>query len=239
MSQELSYQGYILKTQDLGEADLLLTFFAADEGKMRFLVKSAKKLTSRLSGRLQPTALIEVTLAGQSSLAKLIGAQILNNHPALLESQAQMTAVLVIQEFTNRALPDHQPNSELFEAYTEALGAFEQATAQTIVVEVDKFLVKGLSAIGLAPRLLDQASNGAGIFFSLSEGRFTLTPSAVDDLKISQAEYLLYQDLLLDKDIDPISSTSAVMLLKLLNDFTAYQLERPMLAVQNFINLAS
>ncbi len=239
MSQELSSQGYILKTQDLGEADLLLTFFSADEGKIRFVVKSAKKLTSRLAGRLQPTALLEVTLAGQGSLAKLIGIQVLDNHPTLLESQAQMAAVLVVQEFTNRALPDHQPNPALFLAYADTLKALEVASTQSAVVELLRFLVKGLSAIGLAPRLLDIPSTGDAIFFSLSEGRFTVTPSAVDDLKISLAEYVLYQDLLNDGvTIDP-STNQALALLKLLNDFTAYQLERPLLAVQNFFSLTS
>lgn len=239
MSQELSLQGYILKSQDLGEADLLLTFFAVEEGKVRFVVKAAKKMTSRLAGRLQPTSLLGVDLAGQGSLAKLIGVQMLENSSQLLSSQEKMAAVLVMQEFANRALPDNQPNPALFAAYTKALTDLAVAPAESVTICVVRFLTQGLAAIGLSPRLLEASVSHQAVYFSLSEGRFVVSPSAVDDLKISADVYQLYEQLLQDQAFPEITGQSTVTLLKLLNDFAAYQLERPLLAVQNFLNLTS
>lgn len=234
MSRELTLQGYVVKQQDLGEADLLLTFFSREQGKVRFVVKSAKKITSRLIGRVQPTAFIEVTLAGNSSLPKLIGAQTLDSYPAVLNNQDAMAALVCAQEFTARALPDGQPNDHLFENYGRLFKVLSDDSAPALVVAA--FFVQGLSSLGFAPSINPTFAQSPQIFFSQQEGRFAVQATHSDDMPLAAEVYALYAQLLEQSAaLPPAEPKTVIALLKFLTAFTAYQLERPLLAPQYFL----
>ncbi|HMR54977.1 MAG TPA: DNA repair protein RecO [Candidatus Doudnabacteria bacterium] len=235
MSREYKLTGFVIKSQDLGEADLLLTFFSMSEGKIRTVVKSAKKLTSRLAGRIQPAAEIEINLAGNNSLPKLIGAQVLETYSSVLDFEDSMAAVVAMQEFVNRALPDGQPNEELFELYRFSLMELAKHSELSALI-LARFFAQGLSALGFAPRELDAESQlESEIYFSKQEGRFSKNSSSIDDVKISPELHKLYIHLL---SLDPLNSNVEMALqkqiLSFLNNFISYQLERPLHAAQYF-----
>jgi DNA repair protein RecO len=232
MSQEISLRGFILKTQALGEADLLLTFFSEEQGKIRLLAKSAKKLTSRLAGRLQPTNCLELTLAGNGSLPKLIGVQTLASSAEILNKQDALAALMTMQELVNRALPDSQPNPELFHTFGTALEQLADKVESTALV-LARFFTKALQSVGLAPRVLAE-TQAKQVYFSQIEGRFAGQPSSSDDLPIEGGLYELYISLFNDQPISRTEATAAIPLLKFLNSFAAYQLERPLYAAQYF-----
>lgn len=236
MSQELSLKGYILKSQDLGEADVLLTFFSVEQGKVRVIVKSAKKMTSRLSGRLQQTGLIEIVLAGNSSLPKLIGANLVSNYQELVESQDRIAALMVMQEFANRALPDAQPNLVLFELYAKSLQKLREADNEQCVAILSAFYIEALSAVGFVPRSAVENVSTDNIYFSNHDGRFTAQSSSVDDLKISRPVYDYYQALKNSTALPEVNLGDKTSLLLLLNNFASYQLERPLRSASYFLH---
>ena len=52
-----------LRKMPLGEADLLLTLYTRDAGKLRAVAKGARKTTSRLVGHFEPLTLNRLALA--------------------------------------------------------------------------------------------------------------------------------------------------------------------------------
>jgi DNA repair protein RecO (recombination protein O) len=47
-------EGVVLRHMDYGEADRLITVYTSQSGKIRALVKGARKITSRKAGHLEP-----------------------------------------------------------------------------------------------------------------------------------------------------------------------------------------
>ncbi len=234
MSRELSLQGYILKSQDIGEQDVLLTFFSLEEGKVRVMVKSAKKLTSRLAGRIQPTAKLEIILAGNGSLPKLIGVTVQNNYPDITLSEDRIAALMVLQEYANRALADAQPNEQLFWCYGQALTQLGSADYSQCLEVVTRFVVQTLTTIGLAPRLLNQSIPANGGWLSFDDGSFVIRSGLGQQSPVESEVYSLYTNLYQNSPSATADSLVWQKLLKLMNNFGAYQLERQLNAAQYF-----
>ncbi len=240
MAQDQKLTGFIIKTQDLGEADILLTFFSKEEGKVRVLAKSAKKMTSKLSGRLQPFAEIELTLVGNTSLAKIIRVETIQQFPNLIVGQSQMHSVLVLQELVTRSLADGQINESLYELYQKSLRKLSSAPEEKIIIFVTEMFVQALLALGFAPQPLPEGvlDVQTKIFFSNQTGKFTQEFSSSEEREISKESYDLYCQLykILTFDINHIDTVNARQLLEILNNFTGYQIERELKAVRYFLS---
>lgn len=234
MSKELSLTGFILKSQDIGEQDVLLTFFSLEQGKVRVIVKSAKRLTSRLAGRIQPTTKLAITLAGNGSLPKLIGVTVLSSHATIIDSEEKIAALMVLQEYTNRALADGQINEELFADYNACLELLENNPADYSLKIATGFVVNTLVVIGLAPRRLEQIGTNKGIWLSFEEGRFVTESSFGQQSSVEPEVYQLYEQLSQQEEVDQKNLAVYKQLLRLINDFASYQLERQLRAAEYF-----
>lgn len=225
--------GFIIKSQDLGEADLLLTFFSETEGKVRAVVKSAKKMTSRLSGNLQPYILVQVTLVGEGSLQKVITVQPLARYVNIISSMHGMNVLLAMQELVLRSLADGQPNEQLFAIYHDSLQSLN--SGQSEIAVLTKFYVESLQAIGFAPRL----AQAEAMYFSLKNGQFSNQYEDSGDVSVSTEAYQIYKSML-SRSFDIPSHYSHEQepaireLLSLLTRFASYQLERELKATLYF-----
>ena len=236
MSRELVLTGYILKQQDLSEADLLLTFFSSEAGKVRFVVKSAKKLTSKLSGRMQATAQIRVALVGNGSLQKVIGAEILESFPEVLNSQEKIHVLFSMQELVLRALADDQVNTGIFDLYTEILRQLNTCENHQSIQLLARFYIFGLLSLGFSPRLLagPPTELPENLYLSFSDGKFMLESLATSDRQISAQVYELYQEILKNNSNPQTDNLVYSELTRLLSDFTGYMIERELKSAQFF-----
>ncbi len=242
MTQERSITGFIIKSQDLSEADLLLTFFSEQEGKVRAVVKSAKKMTSKLSGNLQPYNLVRVTLAGNGGLSKVINVVIEDSYASVMNSPATMNAILAIQELVLRALADEQPSRELFVVYRQAMELLRNYpnASESILIW---YYAYSLQELGFSPRLLDEVPTDQikEVYFSLSDGQFNIHSSVGTSAVISASAYSLLAKVIKNLP-DPevliegagTDKNSTVELLALLTKFASFQLERELKASHYF-----
>ncbi|QQS22687.1 DNA repair protein RecO [bacterium] len=246
MSTERVLSGFIIKSQDLSEADLLLTFLTEDEGKVRAMVKSAKKMTSKLSGNLQPYNLVKITLAGNGGLAKVINVVLIEKYAEVMQSSLAMHAVLAMQELVLRSLADGQPNSDLYRIYNHSLRQLNDHPQQSPQV-VSEFYLHSLIALGFAPRLLEQrpVPDFKQIYFSYSDGSFSLDYSSGAGQSISRSAYNMLKDLLSPEsvihenrgaaDVLDARESDVKELLMLLTKFASFQLERELRAPSYFL----
>ncbi len=229
---EQSLTGFIIKSQDLGEADLLLTFFSQEQGKVRVMVKSAKKMTSKLSGHLQPYVLAQITLVGENGLPKIISAQPAAKYVDIINSQQGMQVILAMQELVVRALPDGLPNPELFTIYNQVLiDLNKNLEPDTAPLYLARFYVQALSALGFAPQFLKNQPEKS-IFFSMQDGKFTERYQDSGDISFSAESCQLLVKLLSPKLVldTQIALDKGSEVLTLLTKFASYQLERELRA---------
>ena len=65
ISRERVYrtEAVVLRRQDLGEADRLLTVYSLDRGKLKVVAKGVRRPTSRKAGHLEPFTRVKLLLA--------------------------------------------------------------------------------------------------------------------------------------------------------------------------------
>ena len=61
-------EAIILGYTPLGEADLLVTMFTRDQGKVRAVGKGARRSTSKLVGHLEPLTVVKLSMAHGRSM---------------------------------------------------------------------------------------------------------------------------------------------------------------------------
>lgn len=237
MPQEQKLTGFIVKTQDLGEADLLLTFFTFEEGKLRLLAKSAKRMTSKLSGKLQPYYEIDITSVGNGGLPKLIGAEVISEYIKLLDSHLKVQALSVMQELILRSLPDQQPNPSLYTLYKTSLAKLVVEDDNNVIYVVVNFFVQALKSLGFSPEsVVSDVEGSKQIFFAMDTGKFLSKQNSLNDRPVSDLAHKLYTQMFAG-DFTDFEFKSARELLEVLLTFTEYQLERDLKSTQYFLSV--
>jgi len=115
LPREVKITGFILKKQPLGEADELITFYTKERGKLRARAVSVKKSTSRMLGSLQPASLVSARLTGLGSLEKVIGAEVIQIFPRVVNEQERLKVYYWLSEVVLKATPDNAPDEAIYE----------------------------------------------------------------------------------------------------------------------------
>ena len=75
-------EALILKHVPFGEADLLVTFFTRERGKIRAVARGARRSNSKLVGHLEPLTQVNLSVAqGRGGLAGQEAADLDPRHP--------------------------------------------------------------------------------------------------------------------------------------------------------------
>ena len=140
-----------LRKMPLGEADLLLTMYTKDAGKLRAVAKGARKTTSRLVGHFEPLTLNRLALSKGRNLDIVTQAQALDNFSDLKSSLTGLTKGLYIAELLDGFGSESDPNPELYQLSLGVLRAIERAPAADMPLRY--FELHLLEASGLMPEL--------------------------------------------------------------------------------------
>ncbi|HEX3100048.1 MAG TPA: DNA repair protein RecO [Patescibacteria group bacterium] len=231
--RERAIASFILKKQDFGEADQIVTLFSKEEGKVRVLVKAAKMPASKLQPMMQPLFETRVTLSGskeRTGLAKVIGVQMINNYSGILETESKLAAWYVVSELLMRALPDSEPNESLFnelENYAAFLHSAELDPSQ-VKQSVIQFQIKAMTTLGLGIRSFNlTVAQPQNIWFSLDRGGFT-TEDSVDAIPVRWQSFQTFKILADEPYVltNEFSTEDFAPISGLVNRFVSYQLDR-------------
>ncbi len=140
-----------LRKIPLGEADLLLTLYTRDAGKLRAVAKGARKTTSKLVGHFEPLTLNRLALAKGRNLDIITQAQAIDNFSALKSGLTGLTRGLYIAELLDGFGSEADPNPALYQLSLEALRTIERAPASEMPLRF--FELHLLRVSGLMPEL--------------------------------------------------------------------------------------
>jgi DNA repair protein RecO (recombination protein O) len=124
----LTSDAVILRTWPLHEADLIVSFFTRDYGRMRGVAKSALKSRKRFGGALEPMTVARAWFAEKprQELVRLDQLEILRSPLATPVDQVRMTVLSFFAELLDEVLPEHDPQETVFRLLVSVL---EQTTA--------------------------------------------------------------------------------------------------------------
>lgn len=145
-------EAIILRNYPIREADLLVTFFTREEGKLRGIARSAMKSKRRFSGSLEPLShvLAYYDIKQGQDLSRLDSCDVLQSPLSDAVDYPRLVALEYIGEALDQLLPDHEPHDDVFRL---ALAVLQKIRVGSIWMPLTYFDLWIVRLIGLLPDL--------------------------------------------------------------------------------------
>jgi DNA repair protein RecO (recombination protein O) len=112
----LTSEAVVLRTWPVHEADLIVSIFTRDYGKLRGVAKSALKSRKRFGGALEPMTVARAWFVERprQELARIDQLEIIRSPLSTPIDQARLTVLSFFAEVLEEALPEHDPQETVF-----------------------------------------------------------------------------------------------------------------------------
>lgn len=149
------YRGIVLKTYDQGEADMVVSLFTAEEGKLFLKARGAKKITAKLGPHLQSLSLATISVVApvRSTLPIVIAAEAIETFPNLRRSSARLAEALTGSAIADVFTEPGEALPAIFEALAVFLTTLERGARTQIYGGLERLSMAVLCAAGFKPRL--------------------------------------------------------------------------------------
>jgi DNA repair protein RecO (recombination protein O) len=156
MNQKYKATGIVLKGSSLKESDRLVTVLTPEYGLIRAVAPGAKKHKSRLRGRTELFVVNELLLVRGRSLDKIIQADTLYTYPGLSRDLGKLASAQYLGEMALFLAVDGQPQTELYEIFTEHLRRIEKFdTHESIYPYLAQAIFHLLAIAGFTPQVFN------------------------------------------------------------------------------------
>ena len=167
-------EAIVLRRQNFGEADRLLTVFSLERGKLRLIAKGVRKPRSRKAGHVEPFTRVALINSRGRNLDIISQAEALDLYLLLRENLRFLGRAAYIAELIDRFSVDHEENRRLYRLLADSFSRLDEEGASARSV-VRYFEIRLLELVGYRPELFQCVRCGAEIrpedqFFSHQEG---------------------------------------------------------------------
>lgn len=229
----------VLRTQDLGEADRIVTLYSKNHGKIRAVAKGVRKTSSRFGARLEPFQRVDVQCHRGRSLDTVSQVVTITAYAEQIAGDyARYTAAAAMGELVERLTNEgFDPTSAHYMMLVGALHALVNSGRPPVLI-LDAFLLRSIAMAGWRPELRNCAvcgAEGPHQAIDVSQGgvvcRECRRPGAVA-ARPRVTEYMIF---LLAGDWDEALATDPAAQAeagRLIARILSYHLERPLAALE-------
>ncbi|MCC6585692.1 MAG: DNA repair protein RecO [Bryobacterales bacterium] len=149
-----SSEAFILRTYPLREADLIVSFFTRDQGKLRGVARRARKPGNRFGSTLQRLSYVKVFYFHRENrdLGSIDSAELLRSHFSLAGDYSLTVGLDYLAEVSEQLLPPHEPNERFFRLLLAVTGWLLETGAAGLWPAVNYFTLWAVRLSGfLAP----------------------------------------------------------------------------------------
>ncbi len=173
----LSSEVVVLRTWPVHEADLIVSFFTRDYGKVKGVAKSALRSRRRFGGALEPMTVARAWFAElpRQELVRLDQLEIMRSPLSAPVDHARMAVLSFFAEVLDEALPEHDPQDAVFRLLVSVL---EQTTVEQPWMPLTYFSLWMTRLMGLLPDVVHCTACGEALtagetsFNTLGDGLF-------------------------------------------------------------------
>lgn len=164
----------VLRHANWGEADRILTLFTREKGKLRVVVKGARRIKSRKAGHVEPFTHVSLLLARGRDLPVVTQVETINAHLPLRESLEHTGYAAYVVELVDRfTYEEESENLPVFRLLAETLSRLDAQQDAWVVIR--NYEMRLLDYLGFRPQLFTCANCEREIqpenqFFSPSAG---------------------------------------------------------------------
>lgn len=166
-------RGIVIKRDNIGEADRLVTLFSDRFGKINIIAKGARRPKSRFASATDLFCEIEFVAARGKSLDILTEVKIVSSHAGITDSLNKTKNACFVGELINGMIHDQEPHPNLYKLLSSTLNAIKKNHSN---LAVDYFIYNCLTMLGYEPELDRCATTGKklsiddNLIFSPSSG---------------------------------------------------------------------
>jgi DNA repair protein RecO (recombination protein O) len=148
----LTSEAVVLRTWPVHEADLIVSFFTRDYGRVKGVAKSALKSRKRFGGALEPMTVARAWFAERPAGTGATGSawKSFARRSRLPVDHARMAVLSFFAEVLDEALPEHDPQETVFRLL---LAVLEQTTVEQPWMPLTYFSLWMTRLMGLLPDL--------------------------------------------------------------------------------------
>ncbi|MFP3975638.1 MAG: DNA repair protein RecO [Dehalococcoidia bacterium] len=166
-------EAIILKHANLREADRVITLYTPNLGKLRVVVKGARRTTSKLGGHVQPLTRCSLMLARGRNMDTLTQSQIIDSFPQIHDDLLLTAQALYLVELTDAFTFDQLENYQVYRLLLDSLHSLVEAPNAELLLRY--FEVQLLGYVGYQPELYHCLTCKSALeptqnFFSFSGG---------------------------------------------------------------------
>ena len=144
-------EALILKNFPMGEADLMVTAYTREMGKIRAVARGARRSNSKLVGHLEPLTQVRLSLAKGRSLDYVTQAQVIGNFNPLKDDLNGISKGFYLAELVDGFGSEASPNLSLYHLAVETLESIADDPKADLPLRF--FELRLLQVSGLMPEL--------------------------------------------------------------------------------------
>ncbi len=147
----LRVEAVVLRHNDWGEADRLLTLYTREEGKLRAIAKGVRRLHSRKAGHLEPFTRVKLMLARGRDLWIVTQAETVAAYLSLREDLERIAHASYVVELLDRFTYEEGGNRALFDLLATTLQRLDEGHPPFTVLRY--YEMRLLDLLGFRPEL--------------------------------------------------------------------------------------
>ena len=141
----------ILKKQNLGETDRIVTIFSPSLGKKRVVAKAVRKPLSKLAGHLDTMMVSQLMITDKPELPKIISASLVESFEHLRTNLPELEKAYAVSKITERVIIEDVPQQAIFQLTVDTLVRINQQDPFSIIwlkflFDLAKLLGLGMTA---------------------------------------------------------------------------------------------
>lgn len=166
-------EAIVLDCSDHGEADIIVSLFCRDVGKLTAIAKSAKKSQKRFVNKLEPFSLLNISYSRKSTrtLAFLAEAELLASFISIRRDMELYALASILDEFLLLGISENEADESIFDLTLWALRHLDRREHPKTVLAL--FLIRYFGYLGYRPDL--DCCRGCGTTLT-PQRKFTFHP---------------------------------------------------------------
>jgi DNA repair protein RecO (recombination protein O) len=151
--RRLEDEAHVLRTQELGDADLIVSLLAERHGRVRGVARAARRSRRRFGGALEPLTLVRAAWVEKEGrdLHRIEMLECRRSYAPMQAEPAVQAACAVLAELSDTFVREGEPSERFFKLIGASLDALERGCDVFAVVRYVEFWTLRLH--GLAPDL--------------------------------------------------------------------------------------
>lgn len=145
-------EAIVVRRQNLGEADRLLSLYTFDRGKIKAIAKGIRRPQSRKAGHLEPFTQVELMLAKGRELDIITQAEAIELFPRLRQELVLLSQAAYVVELVDRFTVERDQNRSLYRLLLNTLERLEVGADPDAVLRF--YEIRLLDLTGYKPELI-------------------------------------------------------------------------------------